>query len=71
MYKVIVPFVDLTDNGFLYTVGAVYPRTGVQPAEERIQQLATNDNKQGKPLIEAIAETPKPVKKRRKKYEDN
>ena len=64
MYKVIHFFTDLQDNGHEYSVGDKFPRTGLTVSENRLKELATANNKQGKPLIEIISndeveETPK------------
>lgn len=64
MYKVIKKFHDLQDatktkNGIIYheyNVGDIFPRKGMDVSEERIQELAGNDNKQGVPLIELVEE---------------
>lgn len=64
MYKVIKKFHDLQDatktkNGMIYheyNVGDEFPRKGMDVSEERIQELAGNDNKQGVPLIELVEE---------------
>lgn len=64
MYKVIKAFHDLQDskdtkNGKIYheyKVGDIFPRKGMDVSEERIQELAGNDNKQGVPLIELVEE---------------
>lgn len=63
MYKVIKYFTDLQDNNYPYGVGDVYPREGLSVSDERIKELMSKDNKQGKPLI---AED-KPKKKTTKK----
>ena len=64
MYKVIVAFHDLQDakvtkgGAFyhFYNVGDIYPRIGFDPGAERIKELASSDNAQGKPLIKRIVE---------------
>lgn len=71
MYRVICAFNDLKDNGRLYPIGAVYPREGIQPTEDRIAELLSSNNKLGKPLIEETAEDKPNRKKRGKKNEDN
>jgi hypothetical protein len=70
MYKVIKYFTDLHDNDRPYNVGDIFPRKGIAVSQERIAELASNNNKQGQPLIELVkeateAETPKkaPAKK--------
>lgn len=56
MYKVINFFTDLQDFNHPYKVGDVFPRQGMNVSEERLKELAGSRNKQGKPLIEKIAE---------------
>lgn len=80
MYKVIHHFTDLQDNNYKYTEGDNYPRQGYEPSEERIAELATDENRLKKPLIAAVDETPEVVetstaseekpKRRRKKTEE-
>lgn len=54
MYRVIHFFTDLQDNGHKYSVGDNFPRTGLTVSENRLKELATVNNKQGKPLIEIV-----------------
>lgn len=64
MYKVIKRFHDLLDSrktktGVIYheyNVGDVFPRKGMDVSDDRIQELAGKDNKQGVPLIELVEE---------------
>lgn len=65
MYKVVKKFVDLQDKNHLYNVGDCYPRRGKDVSENRIQELATSNNKIGVPLIKEIPV--KPTKKALKK----
>ena len=76
MHKVIKYFEDLQDNEYPYNVGDIYPRSGVDASENRIEELSTNSNRQGQPLIEfveddkteeVVEEVPKAPKKRSKK----
>lgn len=53
-YRVISAFNDILDSGFLYSVGDAYPRQGTQATDERIAELSGSNNKQHKPLIEAV-----------------
>ena len=81
MYKVISQFADLTDNKYLYRAGDTFPRNGVSVSDERLQELASANNKAGKPLIKEVVEKkPKPIDtekavsdkpKRRKKNDVN
>lgn len=57
MYKVVSRFADLQDKNFIYEVGDVYPRDGVDVSDERIKELASTANKTGKALIEKIAKS--------------
>lgn len=69
MYKVIHFFTDLQDNGKPYGVGDVFPRPGISVSEKRLKELATANNKQGKPLIELVrdvSEEESPKKRGRK-----
>lgn len=67
MYKVIKYFVDLQDNLHPYEVGDEYPRTGLEVTEMRIEELASSNNKQRRPLIEKVE---KPEKKAEKTEEE-
>lgn len=55
-YKVIRYFTDLQDNDHAYNVGDIFPREGMTVKQSRLDELAGNSNKQGRPLIEAVAE---------------
>ena len=63
-YRVIEYFKDLQDNGYEYTAGATYPRSGLDVSEERIAELSGSDNLRGIPLIEATEEKPKKSRKK-------
>lgn len=54
MYKVIKDFKDLTDNGYIYRAGDVFPRGGVEVEEYRLNQLSTNENVRKEVLIQLI-----------------
>lgn len=58
MYKVIVRFKDLKDNGHVYNVGDTYPRKGKRASKARIAELASVENKRG---VALIAETDEDV----------
>lgn len=60
MYKVIYKFADKLDKNYVYEVGDIYPREGVDVADERLAELSSCKNAIGKPVIEKIME--KPVK---------
>lgn len=69
MYKVINLFTDLQDNDHKYQPGDIFPRQGLEVSDERIEELAGKDNKQGKPLIKKveIKAQAKPAKKKAEK----
>lgn len=58
MYKVISYFTDLQDFNHPYKVGDEFPRLGLKVSDKRLEELASNKNKQGKPLIKKV-EVPK------------
>lgn len=62
-YKVIHFFTDLQDNNHPYKVGDSFPRLGKDVSANRINELATDKNKQKKPLI-AYVEDEKKVEKK-------
>ena len=76
MYIVTKPFYDLQDvtkadhtkdgdiprEFWLYKAGDIYPRDGANPpSEQRIRELASDDNKQGTPLIAWVEPEPEPT----------
>ena len=65
MYKVIKSFTDLQDNNHVYYVGDTFPRNGVDVGDERIEELASDKNLQGVPLIEEVVEKPKRTRKKK------
>ena len=58
MYKVIYKFADKLDKNYVYEVGDIYPREGVDVADERLVELSSNKNAIGKPVIEKMMEEP-------------
>jgi hypothetical protein len=66
-YKVIAYFEDLQDNNYAYDPKDpnrnTYPRKGLEISKERIKELATNQNRQKKPLIKKVEEKTKKPKK--------
>lgn len=71
MYKVIKEFTDLQDNNFAYNVGDEYPRKGMSVLASRINELASNKNRRGEPLIvEVQEEEPKKKPKSAEKAEE-
>ena len=62
-YRAIRYFKDAKDDNRAYKVGDVYPRPGLEVSEERLEQLRTNKNRRGVPMIEIVEEEkPKPKK---------
>jgi hypothetical protein len=63
MHEVIEDFYDLTDSKavkggnayYLYRKGERFPRKGVKVSPERIEQLATENNRMGRPMIREIS----------------
>lgn len=53
-YEVIDFFTDLRDYDHPYNVGDEFPRQGVTVSEERIAELSSDKNRQGRPLIKAV-----------------
>lgn len=54
MYKVIKYFTDLQDKDHEYNVGDTFPRKCLKVSQERLDELAGSNNKQGCPLIELV-----------------
>ena len=53
MWRVLVDFADLQDNGHVYRAGDEFPRGGtVEPG--RAAELASSNNRRGFPLIEEV-----------------
>lgn len=71
MYKVIKFFTDLQDCNYPYNAGDTFPRNGMDVTEQRLAELASENNLQKTPLIryvEEVEEAPKkPSAKRAKK----
>lgn len=53
-YQVIKKFRDLQDKEYRYKAGDTYPREGYKPSQTRIDELASNQNKQKTPLIKKV-----------------
>jgi len=51
MYIVKHFFTDLQDKGHAYNPGDIYPREGLKPSQDRITELKSDTNRQGKALI--------------------
>ena len=67
MHRVIKAFVDLQDNNYKYDIGATYPRKGLNVLQSRINELASDKNKQKTPLIEEIPKVEEPKKEKKTK----
>ena len=60
MYKIITPyFTDLKDNNRKYKYGDIYPVAGVKVSKERLEELASQNNKAKTVIIEKIKEVEK------------
>lgn len=55
-YTVIKPFTDLQDNRHVYRAGDKYPRPGFSVSMERINALASSNNKRHEALIMLVEE---------------
>lgn len=62
-YKAITYFKDSQDTFHAYHPGDEYPREGLQVSEKRLEELATDKNRRGTPVIEAIPEKKAPKAK--------
>ena len=73
MYRVIKAFTDMQDNNYAYDPKDpsrnTYPRKGLNVLQSRINELASNKNRQGCPLIEGIPEVEEAPKKKSKSVE--
>lgn len=70
MYKVLHYFTDLQDHDYPYDEGDIFPRKGLKVSETRLNELASGDNRQRKPLILYVEDEPvekKPKATRSKK----
>lgn len=65
-YKVIHRFTDLQDNNYPYDEGDIFPRQGFKVSEERIKELASENNKRRMKLIELVDDEPKKATKKKK-----
>ena len=55
----------MQDNNFAYDVNDEYPRKGLSVLPSRIKELASENNRQGCPLIEEIPETVEEPKRKK------
>ena len=54
MYKVVKNFTDLKDRNHKYLAGDTFPRKGLFVSKARIEELSTNKNRRGEPMIVEI-----------------
>lgn len=57
-YRVVRPFADKTDGYYAYSVGDLFPHAGLKVSAARLEELSSDKNMQGHPLIEAVAKQP-------------
>ena len=69
MYRVIKAFTDMQDDNYAYDptnpARNTYPRKGLHVLQSRINELASNKNRQGVPLIEEIPDKVEEPKKKK------
>ena len=66
MFRVIKHFTDMQDGNFAYNVGDEFPRKGMSVLPSRIRELASDENRQGCPLIEEIPDIEEAPEKKTK-----
>ena len=66
MFRVIKHFTDMQDGNFAYNVGDEFPRKGMSVLPSRINELASDKNRQGCPLIEEIPDIEEAPEKKTK-----
>ena len=52
-------FTDLHDDDHEYREGDVFPREGIKVSKERLEELASDKNLRGTPVIELVKEPEK------------
>ncbi|MGF7014247.1 hypothetical protein [Ornithinibacillus bavariensis] len=60
MYEVIKDFTDLEDNNHVYRARDPFPRDGVAVSKERIEELASTNNKRNEVLIKSLEDNQNP-----------
>ena len=63
MYKAISYFKDMKDNMHPYNPGDTFPRDGLKVDAKRLEELSTDKNRRGKPVIELVKEKRKAEEK--------
>jgi len=56
MYIAISYFKDMKDNMHPYSPGDTFPRDGLKVDAKRLEELSTDKNRRGKPVIELVKE---------------
>lgn len=56
IYRVIKTFTDMQDNNRKYSVGDTFPRTGLSVTKKRLDELLSDKNRRGMPMIVAESE---------------
>lgn len=69
MYRVLKFFTDLQDNNYAYNEGDTFPREGLVVSTDRFEELSSDKNKRGIPLIELLPFTEDEAKKEEPKEE--
>lgn len=54
MYECLVFFRDLQDKSYEYRPGDIFPRSGLEVSDARLEELSTNKNRRGKPVIALV-----------------
>jgi hypothetical protein len=67
MYTTIRSFYDLQDDNRMYRPGDTYPRDGLTVTDSRIEELASDRNRLGMPVIKLVEEDPVEKPKARKR----
>lgn len=63
MYIAISYFKDMKDNMHPYNPGDTFPRDGLKVDAKRLEELSTDKNRRGKPVIELVKEKKKAEEK--------
>ena len=63
MYKAISYFKDMKDNMHPYNPGDTFPRDGLKVDAKSLEELSTDKNRRGKPVIELVKEKKKAEEK--------
>lgn len=67
MYRATRYFIDLKDGGHSYQKGDAFPFDGKEIPSERLEELSSDQNRLGCPLIELVPEEKKAKKRTAKK----